>query len=430
MIFTPRQYVVELDGQTFQFKENRLLPIESIDAVEGDRYLITDMQEAISKTMTMDAPARYVELMIRRKLQESGEFEEPVTVLTHWKKARSKNSTDVFFTAVPTRLSVFYTEQVSENSDSVLVFPIYTLLYNTLKRFASKKPVALVFQHGRFADVIIGNSRRIYYAIRCTAFDISWEQLLTLWETVRGEIEMAEGEHRIKIPRVYALNWIDSVPLPKWDDNGGRSLIPLPASDLLLEESTLSISFFESVRKLPLSQSISSITEKLFYGAALWTRVLTGIIFLTALILLGTSFYFNYRTKDITARMGRLEAQYHQIRSQMPVLSSAVDYQPTLKFIKELSTYPKIPHYKQVISDLNDAMSVGMTLEVLKLTYLASELQLELFGPIEAPFEKAHAGYQRFLKVIHQRGYIVVESKFDTVIDHSEIMVRLVKRWT
>ncbi len=429
MIFPPKQYVVELDGQTFHFRDSRLVPIENPEDVKGNRYLITDMQEAISKTMTMDAPARYVELMVRRKLQESGEFEEPVTVLTHWKKDRGKNSTDVFFTAVPTRLSLFYSEQVSESNDSVLVFPVYALLHNTLKRLASQKAVALVFQHGRFADVVIGNSRRVYYAIRCTSFDVSWEQLLTLWDTVRGEIEMVEGEHRIKISTVYALNWIDSVPLPQWDENGGKSLIPLPASECQLEESTLSLSFFESAGKLPISQSTSSIAEKLFFGATLWARVLTIIIFLTALGLLSAAVFLNHRTDRMAERTESLEREYHTIRTQMPVLSSTVDYQSTLKFIRELSSYQKMPHYRQVISDLDDAMSTGMTLEVLKLTYFASELQLELFGPVKAPFEQAHAGYQRFLKVINQRGYLVVDSKFDTDIDQSQILVRLVKRW-
>ena len=429
MIFPPKQYVVELDGQTFHYKDNSLYPIEDPLHVKSNRYLITDLQVAVSKTMTIDAPVRYVELMARRRLQESGEFEEPVTIFTHWKKARSKNSTDIFFTAVPTRLALFYTEQTSETPDSVLVFPVYSMLYNLLKRVASRKPIALVFQHGRFADLIVGNSRRIFYAIRCTAFDVSREQLLTLWETVRGEIRMAEEEHRIKIPTAYVLDWIDSGPLPEWNESMGLSLMPLSVSEFMLEDVTLSSSFFKSADKLPITQSISSAVEKLLFAAAVWAPVLTIVIFLASIGLLGSSLYLNHRTHAMTARIEMLEQEYYTIRSQLPVLPAEVDYKPTLKFINELASYRKMPHYKQVISDLYDATSMGMTLDVLKLTYLASELQVELFGPINAPFEEAHEGYQRFIKVVNQRGYTVVESQFDTVIDQSQILLRLVKRW-
>jgi hypothetical protein len=56
-------------------------------------------------------------------------------------------------------------------------------------------------------------------------------------------------------------------------------------------------------------------------------------------------------------------------------------------------------------------------------------LKLELYGPIKAPFNQAHAAYQRFIKIVTQKGYAISESKFDTVIDESKILVRLVKKW-
>ncbi|MGD9210418.1 MAG: hypothetical protein PVI90_06555, partial [Desulfobacteraceae bacterium] len=132
---------VELDGQLFAYGNGRLSPLQEINDLSGNHYLITDLKQGISKAMTIEAPVRYVELMARRKLQESGEFEEPVTILTHWKKARGKNTTDIFFTAIPTRLSLYYTEHLSERDDAVMVFPIYTLLFNSIKRLKTKKPV-------------------------------------------------------------------------------------------------------------------------------------------------------------------------------------------------------------------------------------------------------------------------------------------------
>lgn len=428
MIFPHKKYVVELDGQLFQFNGNRLTPIQYHHDLPWDCFLITDMQESQAKTMTVEAPARYAELMVRRRLQESGEFEEPVTIMTHWKKSRGKNTTDIFFTAVPTRLSLYYTEQMSEGSHSLVVFPIYTMLYNILKRLRARKPVALVFQHGRFADLLVGSHKRVYYAIRCTAFDVSHEQLLSLWETVRGEIQIVENEHRIKISRIHTLDWIDSGPLPIWDEKEGIELRPLGAQELFLEGTALSTSFFASAGHLSTFQSISALKEKLFHASATWGPALVLVILLTAAGFWGTGLYLSNKTERLGVQTKVLDQEYNRLRSEIPILSPPQDYRPTLDFIGKLAAYDGMPNYKHVIEDLAEAMSRGMTLDVLKLTYTADQLQLELFCPIKVPFEQAHAGYQRFLNIISQKGYSITDSRFDTVIDESQILVHLTKR--
>lgn len=430
MIFPlKKKCVVELDGQTFQHEEDQLSLLSDYGDLSEDCFLITDMQEGIAKTMTVEAPVRYAELMVRRRLQEAGEFEEPVTIVTHWKKAHGKNTTDIFFTAVPTRLSRYYTENLCEGPHAVAVFPIHTLLYNTLKRLKSRKPVALVFQHSRFADLLVGTYRRIYYAVRCTAFDGSHEQLLALWESVRSEMQMAENEHRLRIAKMYMLDWIDSGPLPRWDDQVEIDLIAFSPDKLWFQEALLTTSFFAFAKKLSVFQSISTLKEKLFLAASIWTPVLTLFLLLTAFGLWGAGLYFSNRTQALITSKEALKQEYSQLRSNLPVLTSGKDYKPTLNFIKGVAAYKNIPNYKQVIADLAAAMSTSMILEVLNLTYSSDELKLELYGPIKAPFNQAHAAYQRFIKVIAQKGYAVSESKFDTVIDESKILVRLVKKW-
>lgn len=420
---------VELDGQLFSYENDRLAPIEDLDDLRGNRFLISDLKEGIAKTMTVEAPVRFVELMVRRRLQEAGEFEEPVTVLTHWKRARGKNTTDIFFTAIPSRLSHYYTEQMAEGLHAVMVFPIYSVLFHVVKRLRSSKAVALVFQHGRFADLLIASSRRVYYAIRCTAFDATREQLLALWESVLAEIHMVEKEQRIKITKVHAMDWIDSGPLPNWDEKAGIELIALPSKELVLEPAALSTSFFTATSNLPVFQSISSLKEKIFFKAAAWAPALILIVLLTALGLFGAGFYLSGHSKALAEHVEDLTQQYARTRMEMPVLSSAVAYRSTLDFVKELAEIRAMPDYKTVIADLSEAMSIGMQLDVLKLTYSATEVQLELFGPIRLPFDQAHEGYQRFLKITAQKGYQIIESRFDTVIDQSKIQIRMVKRW-
>ena len=156
-----KQYVLELDGIFYHLKENRLEQIEDLKEVKGEFCFITEMKETISRTMTVEAPSKYAEFVVRKKLQESGDFDEAVSVITHWKKKRGKNSTDLFFTALPSRQYQAYLEKIRGSEDGILLIPLYSLLYNVLKRFNIEDPIAVIFQHGRFADVIVGNKKHI-----------------------------------------------------------------------------------------------------------------------------------------------------------------------------------------------------------------------------------------------------------------------------
>jgi len=91
-----KQYAIELDGLTYSFSGDQLKQVVDLKDIKKDTWLITDMQEAISRTMTVDAAKRYVDVIVRKKLQELGEFDDSVSVLTHWKKKRGANTTESY----------------------------------------------------------------------------------------------------------------------------------------------------------------------------------------------------------------------------------------------------------------------------------------------------------------------------------------------
>ncbi|MBW2317652.1 MAG: hypothetical protein JRF24_03000, partial [Deltaproteobacteria bacterium] len=65
-----RQYVLELDGHTYLCSGNRLEEIAELkDVAQGDQWFISDFQKTISRMMTIEAPVRYAELMVQKKLQ-------------------------------------------------------------------------------------------------------------------------------------------------------------------------------------------------------------------------------------------------------------------------------------------------------------------------------------------------------------------------
>ena len=61
------------------------------------------------------------------------------------------------------------------------------------------------------------------------------------------------------------------------------------------------------------------------------------------------------------------------------------------------------------------------------MDYIPGMLTLEIFGRINAPFEVAHKGYQRFVSLMKSKDYVVVENRFDTEISDSQFLVKFTK---
>jgi len=49
--------------------------------------------------MTVEVEPKYAELIVDRKLRESGDFDESVTVITHQKKRKGSKTTVFFYSA-------------------------------------------------------------------------------------------------------------------------------------------------------------------------------------------------------------------------------------------------------------------------------------------------------------------------------------------
>lgn len=423
-----KKYVIELDGATYGFIGNGLEKIIDLKDIGGDKWLITDFQEAVSRTMTVEAEFKYVELVVRRKLQESGEFDEPVSVITHWKKKKGKNVTDIFFTAIPTRTYYKYIDQIREDQDSVMLFPLYLVLFGALKNIRTKGPVAVVFQHGRFADLIIGTKTRVYYVNRCVAFDTEEEQIAALWDTVRTDIKAVESENRIKITKVFSLTWLDSRALPEWPEDMEAEFYSFEDTAVSFDGAIHNISFLNAIGMQSGLGSISSFMEKTFYYAGKSIPYLNVFLLLAVILLAGGYFRYHQKADQLHQEFIALDKRIDRIQLESPLAISKKRYKNTLSFIRDLNYYRSAPSYKKVINDISGAISSDMKVSVLKMDYTDDEVCIEIFGRIKAPFDIAYKGYQSFMGILRQNGYTVKESRFDTEIRDSQFLVKFVKR--
>jgi len=424
-----RQYVIELDGVMYHLKGSRLKQIPDLHASNGEFRFVTEMRETISRTMTVEAPVKYAEFVVRKKLQESGDFEEPVKILTHWKKKKGKNTTDIFFTALPVRQYHAYLEKIRGNEDGILMIPLYEFLYNVLKQIRTEDPVAVIFQHGRFADLIVGNKKHIYYSNRCVAFDKSDEQIEVLWDAVRTDIQTVQTENGMKVNKVYQLNWIDSESCPELTENDGYESYLLEEESLFFNDETHQNSFSAALKSRPGNGGISPGVEKAFHYTQTWTASLNMLLFVFLLVASVGFVLCRQKTDTLRDDLKELSHQATMLQTETSLGAAPMKtYKDTVGIIKELAYNKAAPSYLHVLGDVTSGLSPDMETEILKIDYTPYAMSLEIFGKIRTAFNTAYKGYQQFVSFMKLRGYTVVENRFDTDINDSKFLVKFKKR--
>ena len=420
------QCAAELDGAFYRCSGSTLEQVVDLTDLQGVQRVVSDFQGAISRTVTVEAPYKYAEVMVRKQLQEAGEFDEPVTLVSHWKKKRGANATDIFYTAVPTRVFYRTLDKAKNHEDCILLFPLYAVLLGVLKRARPAGPSAVVFQHGRAADILLGDRKRIYYANRRVAFDESPEQIASLWQMVSSEITAAEEEHRISIEAIIMLTWIDSrveTALPPEMESKVRFI---DEESLSAEGKEHKVSFLKALASAPAWMAISRPPEKIAYYCKRFLPVMEIAVVIIALCLFGGHFRYGMKNRsieqDIRAKKNTIAAL---IGEQYP---EAVPYEETFQFVKNLSQYRDMPGFKSIVNDISESLLAGGVVQVMKADYDKGNLNLEIFGKVNVPFEKAFKGYQRFCRTMVKKGYGLKNRSFNTSISESQFIVTLERR--
>ncbi|MBW1730359.1 MAG: hypothetical protein JRH08_01360 [Deltaproteobacteria bacterium] len=427
MTFSSEKIYLELDGHLFLYEAGHLSELGDPSEIIEESIFVTDFPDSISRIIQVETPPKYADVMARRNLEEAGEFDQPVTVITHWKKKKRKNTTDIFFTAVPIQSYNHYMTHVEETSAPILLFPLYTVLHQTLKKNARKSPIAVIFQHGRSADLIIGTKKKIYFANRSMAFDETPEQIYALWDMVLSDIRSTEAENRIKITKALFISWIDSTP-PEWKGDLGFNLDSLAEETLELEGRSYRTSFFKVVRKLDVAASISGPSEKLAYYSRKAILPLNLILLLAVCLVFFGYMYFTRQANALNMSYQNLVSELVSVKQLQPKIGGHVPYEETLAFVKRLERASRVPSYKEFVNDLSDAFGEGMVVELLKVDYGQGGLLAEVHATVKAPFGQAHRGYQRSLWILRKKGYCIEDSSFSTNIQASHFLLKLTKR--
>jgi len=423
---TSRQYILELDETIYHFSGNTVEQISGVNDVKGDKWLIFDTQTSITRVMTVEAPVKYAEVIVRKKLQESGEFDEPVSLFTHRKEKKGNNTTEIFFTAIPARISNHYFEQIKEHDDSILISPLFSVLHGFLKSISRQSPVAVIFQHGQFADIIVGTKKKVYYANRSMAFDESAEQISSLWDMVISDITTAENEHRIRVDTIFPLNWINSVPESQWPGDTKKEIQYVEQEKVFTDGRELSISFPKALRRQSACRSFSPPLGKISFYSQRFLPSLNAAFFVAISLCISGYFWCGQGVDRLSEKLASTQQRISALHYREPVRE--ISYKDTFSFLKEIDYCRKAPSYKSVVNDISVALPRSVSIEVFKVDYTDHEVGIEIFGKMQTSFDDAYKGYQGFTSKLRRKGYLLTESKFDTKIRQSEFLSRFTKR--
>lgn len=427
-------FLIELEDGLFHLDKNRLTQLDDYSQARDCRFLVSAFDKAVTRVMHVESEVKYAEVMAARKLQDEGEFDEPVSVITHWKTRRGKKSTDIFFTALPSRTYYNYLEKVQNHESLLLLVPFFSVLAHIVEIVKNKVPIAVVLRHGRYADLVIGQSNRFFYATRCMAFDTSSAQIESLWETLGREISMASRENSIKVQKMITLNWVDvTEPVPVTVAMG---LDPDLAMDMThftfdresveFKDNFYQISLLGALDAYPWSKAIAQGSGKLVYAAdraASWTMAALALLMI---VLAVCGLYFSSRSievekriQPIESRISKLVSERTQERPELP------DYQPVMAFADTLFHNRNMPSLKEIINDLSTGMFAGAKIEELKIGYEGHDVRIRLAGAVTEKFHTAHNVYQGLLKHLEQSGYRIKDHEFETRVESSRFRLDL-----
>ncbi|MCP4714036.1 MAG: hypothetical protein GY868_02880 [Deltaproteobacteria bacterium] len=423
------QYIFEIDGDAYRLTDSELEPVTGLNESRGDTWLVSDMQDAFSGFMTVEAPVKYAEVVVRKRLQESGAFEGPLSIIAHRKKKKDSQLCDVLYTAFPARMAEHYTERIKTGQDHVLLFPVYAVLNAALKQIKCREPVAVIFQHSRFADVLIGNKNTVYYANRCVAPNEDDEQIATLWETVADEIETAEKNCRIEVPEYHVMTWINSAPLPIMSENTQQKLCFIEEDTLTLNGEQHQASLLRMARLLkPFStECISPVSEKIGFFSKKSLPVMNALLLIAVLVLAGGGLHYSRQKQDLEQKAAQIETHVGSSATEKIAANLPPGYRETLGLVRELDQSRRLPSFQMVLSTVSEALSEDMQLESLQIDCRSGKVAAEVSGASISRFDQARKGYKAFLAAMQKTDFDVIQSRFETDIDQSRFRISLTK---
>ncbi|MBF0213496.1 MAG: hypothetical protein HQM00_08025 [Magnetococcales bacterium] len=472
------QWIMDVDGAACQVQRRMAEPLEEIASVKGNKWVITDFGGAVPRFMTIDAPVKYAEIMLQRRLQDQGEIGENARICTHWKRARGDRSTDIFFTAVEGDLLGAFEDRAREDVDHHLFFSVYAVMYACLRDFSKNRMTLLMFEHDRHVDLLLGRSGQVLAASRVSGYSNAREVKEQQVETVGHELQAMLAELHGKLELIVHSGWMRGVETEAASTTGfsssGRSTgfsafsqfetreaatqtgwASSESASLGKEQSRLMTvewgqklarnfnvpikllkpklyeikgdefvvsSFQEAMSHLDVGDAISPAIDRYQYLAQ---RLMPWMTILSLLIVSGLylgGLWMQRQTALVNEEIQKLtdigSAAALKVEPVDPEFPRMVEFTDGLNRLKTASSF------QGVLVDISNSMNGKVVFDQLIVEYNDRiKAVMTLKGRIKSPFAQASQEHENFVGALISRGYRVIKSDLST--DVAELLFTL-----
>ncbi|MBF0270791.1 MAG: hypothetical protein HQL98_01780 [Magnetococcales bacterium] len=474
------EWIVELDGATHRMHRRSAELLDDISTVKGNKWIFSDFGGAVPRFMTVEAPVKYAEIVTQRRLLESGDSEEHARVCTHWKRARGKTSTELFFTVVEGELYSAYEDRAHDDPDHHLLFSVNALLYACLRAFSKNKTVVVLFEHDRHVDLLVGRSGQALASSRVSSYGNTPEAKENQAETVGQEIRALFADLQGKPDLIVHFNWLAGVEQEDasltshsamsgktgfsgfgqtreasstatgWVGGGEASSLGKEQSRLMSAEWGHKLAKNFNVPFKPLKPRlfemkdnafvVSSIPEVLTYLSVADSssptldrvryqaqRLLPWATFITLLIVAGL--YLGALALQRQATV--LTEEANQLTDVKTMASLKVDlldpgYQQMVAFSDNLNRLKAAPSLQGVLNDVSGSLKGKIEFDQVQVEYDDhSKILMTLKGRIKEGFPQASQDHEAFIAGLTSRNYRVLKSDFSTDVAELQFTLKL-----
>ncbi|NGZ28913.1 MAG: hypothetical protein G8345_18745 [Magnetococcales bacterium] len=464
------QLVVEMDGIFYHLTRKSASPLHDPSALEGDKWLISDFKGGVPTFRKVDAPPAYAELVMQRRMRESGEITNDSKVLTHWKQSRGINASELFFTSVELAIFGSYEDRSHDDANHQLLFSSNAILYALLERFSKERTVMVIFEHNRHVDFIVGRDGRVAEANRNSTFSSDAEAKLSLVESFLEDLARLNAQTNLKVEHIVYFNWVVgkeksvSTATPSFsptfetfsnktdtigwgkaghtETHGGSDLAQaLPgwvlrmARELNVEYQILKPNYYDlegdEYLLTSIPQAINFLHERhasnpphalRHYRAGRWLPWL--VIFSWGLIV---SLYFaDLWLQTFSGNMEASAMQMVEGVSTEKIHHPDPEFKKNLAFAGKLEKLKNQPSMQRIFSDITTAKQGTMTFHKLTIHYPPDGPPLiHVEGSITTPFQQAYVDQENFLATLRGKGYRIKNSQFNTNVESIRLSLDL-----
>ena len=457
--------VVQLDGVIHQLDRRRAQRLREPAEGTADKWYLTDFGGAEARILQVEAPPRYAHFVIRRRLNETGEMETSDQVVMHCRRKRGPTTTEAMFTPVPMDTYQEVLSAADEDNGQNLVFPLNELLVAALRRYASSEVAAVVFQHDRHVDLLVGRNGQPLRVTRLSAY--STEAIEALAQSVRTELENIQNESRLHIQRIIHFGWAEAgargglsaggfggeesgdttgtqtgtstgvgqsfgvrvadhqlenvlgsewvrvlardldiaclvVPPRRYEMDGGGSIVTsLPAV----------------AEQLQLSRSISPSAHLWAYRAqraAPWTAAAS---WLGVALLFSATVWLGTQSAQLHAELDRVAVE-GSTEERQSIPRPPDEHETIIDFVSDLAAVSTAPAIHDVLADISYAHRDPIEIASVAADYgERATPTVRVRGRIDTTFDIASERHRQFVSALETIGYRVVASEFDTEVD-------------